>query len=228
MAERAEPEAGSPSPTPGGRRSPACRLTGAISTVKCDSSRATTSSRVPCSARRSIRAATERARRLRFRSARVRRLRRVGGDGRTLPRAVRRRRAARARSRSCGSSATRVSSRRRVRPGCSRARTSDGPDPVSWLLIEPGWRVESADGVELGRVEEVAGDEGADIFDGLAVATEIVRRPRYVPAEQVGDDRRGNRLADDRRGQLRRACPNTPSRQPPSGSSPRRRRCSGA
>ncbi len=60
------------------------------------------------------------------------------------------------------------------------------PDPVSWLLIEPGWRVESADGVELGRVEEVAGDEGADIFDGLAVATEIVRRPRYVPAEQVG------------------------------------------
>lgn len=59
-------------------------------------------------------------------------------------------------------------------------------DPVSWLLIEPGWRVESADGAELGRVEEVAGDQHADIFDGLAVATEIVGRPRYVPAEQVG------------------------------------------
>lgn len=59
-------------------------------------------------------------------------------------------------------------------------------DPVSWLLIEPGWRVESADGAELGRVEEVAGDQGADIFDGLAVATEIVGRPRYVAAEQVG------------------------------------------
>jgi hypothetical protein len=60
------------------------------------------------------------------------------------------------------------------------------PDPVSWLLIEPGWRVEGSDGEELGRVEEVTGDQETDIFDGLAVAGGIMSRPRYVPAEQVG------------------------------------------
>lgn len=60
-----------------------------------------------------------------------------------------------------------------------------GRDPVSWLLIEPGWRVEGADGEELGRVEEVTGDQETDIFDGLAVAGSLLGRPRYVPAEQV-------------------------------------------
>jgi hypothetical protein len=59
-------------------------------------------------------------------------------------------------------------------------------DPVSWLLIEPGWRVAGSDGEELGRVEEVTGDQETDIFDGLAVAASAVGRPRYVPAEQVG------------------------------------------
>ncbi|HET7044833.1 MAG TPA: hypothetical protein VFI37_08295 [Gaiellaceae bacterium] len=57
--------------------------------------------------------------------------------------------------------------------------------PVSWLLIEPGWKVESADGEELGRVEEVAGDSSTDIWDGLSIATGPVARPRYVAAEQV-------------------------------------------
>jgi hypothetical protein len=32
----------------------------------------------------------------------------------------------------------------------------------------------------------VTGDSGADIFDGLAVATGMLARPKYVPAEQVG------------------------------------------
>jgi hypothetical protein len=59
--------------------------------------------------------------------------------------------------------------------------------PVSWLLIEPGWRVESADGSELGRVEEVTGDSGADVFDGLAVASAMLAHPKYVPSEQVGE-----------------------------------------
>lgn len=54
-------------------------------------------------------------------------------------------------------------------------------DPVSWLLIEPGWRVESSDGAEVGRVEEVTGDSNADIFDGLSVDS------KYVPAEQVAE-----------------------------------------
>jgi len=71
--------------------------------------------------------------------------------------------------------------------------------PVSWLMIEPGWRVEAADGSELGRVEEVTGDSGADIFDGLSVASHAVDRPTYVPAEQVGEIVDGSvRLTIDR------------------------------
>jgi hypothetical protein len=58
-------------------------------------------------------------------------------------------------------------------------------DPVSWLMIEPGWRVVDASGEELGRVEAVTGDSAADIFDGLAVAGSIFAEPRYVPAEQI-------------------------------------------
>jgi hypothetical protein len=59
-------------------------------------------------------------------------------------------------------------------------------DPVSWFLIRPGWKVVAADGAEVGEVDEVAGDSSADIFDGLAVATSALGKPRYVPAEQVG------------------------------------------
>ena len=43
--------------------------------------------------------------------------------------------------------------------------------PVSWLVIEPGWTVVAADGTEVGRVEELVGDSGIDIFNGLAVST---------------------------------------------------------
>lgn len=58
-------------------------------------------------------------------------------------------------------------------------------EPVSWLMIRPGWKVTTADGAEYGEVDEIAGDENADIFDGLAVATGAFAKPRYVPAEQV-------------------------------------------
>ena len=60
-------------------------------------------------------------------------------------------------------------------------------DPVSWLLIEAGWRVLAADGSEVGNVDEVTGDENADIFDGLAISTSALGKPRYVPSEQVGE-----------------------------------------
>jgi hypothetical protein len=72
-------------------------------------------------------------------------------------------------------------------------------DPVSWLLIEPGWRVEAADGSEVGRVEEVTGDSNADIFDGLAIAFSALGTQHYVPAEQVGEITEGTvRLTLDR------------------------------
>ena len=60
-------------------------------------------------------------------------------------------------------------------------------DPVSWFLIEPGWKVLAADGSEAGAVKEVIGDSNADIFDGLAVSTSTLGKPRYVPAEQVAE-----------------------------------------
>ena len=59
-------------------------------------------------------------------------------------------------------------------------------DPVSWLLIEPGWHVIDSSGEAIGKVEAVTGDSNADIFDGLAVAPGMLGRPKYVPAEQVG------------------------------------------
>jgi len=60
------------------------------------------------------------------------------------------------------------------------------PDPVSWLMIRPGWKVFAADGSEVGAVDQVAGDDDHDIFDGLAIATSAFGKPRYVPSEQVG------------------------------------------
>ena len=52
-------------------------------------------------------------------------------------------------------------------------------DPVSWLLIEPGWQVVDGSGSAVGSVDEVLGDPDADIWDGLTVSG------KYVPAEQV-------------------------------------------
>lgn len=58
-------------------------------------------------------------------------------------------------------------------------------DPVSWFVIEPGWRVTCADGTEVGKVHEVIGDSGKDIFNGLAVSPGLLRGSRYVPSERV-------------------------------------------
>lgn len=60
-------------------------------------------------------------------------------------------------------------------------------DPVSWLMIEKGWKVVDAQGEDVGRVEEVIGDTANDIFNGLAVSTGLLGKPRYVPAEKVGE-----------------------------------------
>ena len=58
-------------------------------------------------------------------------------------------------------------------------------DPVSWLVIEPGWKVVAADGTEVGHVERLIGDTTNDIFNGIAVSKGILRTTRYVPAEHV-------------------------------------------
>jgi len=59
-------------------------------------------------------------------------------------------------------------------------------DPVAWYLIEAGWEVLDADDEAIGRVDEVEGDENADIFSGLLISTGVLGGSRFVPAEQVG------------------------------------------
>jgi len=78
-------------------------------------------------------------------------------------------------------------------------------DPVSWLLIEQGWRVVDSSGKDIGQVEEVIGDSGIDIFNGLSVATGLLSSARYVPAESVGQITEGTvqlTLSEDAVGQL--------------------------
>jgi uncharacterized protein YrrD len=58
-------------------------------------------------------------------------------------------------------------------------------DPVAWYLIERGWEVVDAGGGEIGQVEDVAGDENADIFSGLVISTGLLSGHRFVSAEQV-------------------------------------------
>lgn len=58
--------------------------------------------------------------------------------------------------------------------------------PVSWFVIERSWKVVTADGTEIGTVDETVGDSAHDIFDGLTVKTGLFDKPRYVPAEMVG------------------------------------------
>ncbi|MBW8741199.1 MAG: PRC-barrel domain-containing protein [Gaiellaceae bacterium] len=58
-------------------------------------------------------------------------------------------------------------------------------DPVSWFLIERGWKVVDRDGNDAGRVDEIVGDTGADIFNGIAISTGLLHGRRYAPAERV-------------------------------------------
>jgi uncharacterized protein YrrD len=60
------------------------------------------------------------------------------------------------------------------------------PDPVAWLVVESGWEVVSSDGEKVGTIDEVLGDQNADIFDGLAVASGVLKKAKYVPSERVG------------------------------------------
>jgi len=52
-------------------------------------------------------------------------------------------------------------------------------------MVEPGYSVSAPDGEEIGKVDQVLGDNDADIFDGLAILTGVVGKPKYVPSELV-------------------------------------------
>lgn len=81
-------------------------------------------------------------------------------------------------------------------------------DPVSWLLIEPGWTVVAADGAEIGRVEQVVGDPDSDIFSGLAISsglvTGLVGKARFVPAERIRSITEGRIELDGPAGEVER------------------------
>jgi hypothetical protein len=54
-------------------------------------------------------------------------------------------------------------------------------------MIDRGWTVVAADGTEVGKVEEIVGDTGSDIFNGLSISTGLLGKPKYVPAERVSE-----------------------------------------
>lgn len=94
---------------------------------------------------------------------------------------------------------------------------SEGDEtPVSWYLVERGWKVVDAEGKEVGHVEEVVGDTGEDIFNGLTLMHGLLARPRYVPAEQVTEITEGAvhlALREDEVGRLDEHEPPPPSEQ---------------
>lgn len=60
-------------------------------------------------------------------------------------------------------------------------------DPVSWLLVERGWKVVDSAGDGVGTVDEVRGDTEKDIFNGLEVSSSIFGRSHFVPSEHVAE-----------------------------------------
>ena len=56
---------------------------------------------------------------------------------------------------------------------------------VSWMAIEADAVVQGADGSELARVVEIAGDRNADIFNGLVVTIGPLEAKRSLDAERV-------------------------------------------
>jgi uncharacterized protein YrrD len=65
------------------------------------------------------------------------------------------------------------------------------PDPVSWKVVERGWKVLDEQGEELGHVDEITGDPEADIFDGVEISHGVLAQTEYVPSERVVDIRQG-------------------------------------
>ena len=56
---------------------------------------------------------------------------------------------------------------------------------VSWKVVERDAAVVTADGTEVARVVEVAGDFDLDIFSGLVVRSGALGTKRLLPADRV-------------------------------------------
>jgi hypothetical protein len=57
--------------------------------------------------------------------------------------------------------------------------------PISYLVLEPGVPVQTADGVRLGEIKRVLAEPEADVFDGLVLDTE--EGDRFVDAPNVAE-----------------------------------------
>jgi PRC-barrel domain len=64
--------------------------------------------------------------------------------------------------------------------------TDDLGAPVSYLALEEGTAVLTADGEQLGHVAHVLADEETDIFDGIVIAHGVGRHT-FADAEQVAE-----------------------------------------
>lgn len=64
--------------------------------------------------------------------------------------------------------------------------TDDLGAPVSYLTLEEGTAVLTADGEEVGHVAHVLADQENDIFDGIVISHGLGRHT-FADAEQVGD-----------------------------------------
>jgi hypothetical protein len=59
------------------------------------------------------------------------------------------------------------------------------PDPVSWRVMERGWRVLDASGAEIGKIDEIRSLPEDDIFDGITVKHGLLGKSEYIPAERI-------------------------------------------
>jgi hypothetical protein len=60
-------------------------------------------------------------------------------------------------------------------------------DPVSWKVMERGWKVRDASGKEIGKVAEIRGLPEDDIFDGITVKRGLLGKHEYIPAERIAE-----------------------------------------
>jgi len=65
-------------------------------------------------------------------------------------------------------------------------------DPISWLLIEPGWTVYDAKGEKVGKVKEVLADTQADIFHGVLVERGLLGPDEEVVADRIAEINEGH------------------------------------
>jgi hypothetical protein len=61
----------------------------------------------------------------------------------------------------------------------------DRGEHISYMVLELGVRVESSDGIEVGRVKRVLQVPEKDVFDGIVVATRDGER--FADADDVGE-----------------------------------------